>query len=93
MTARRVKHAKALEKREAFMKTVHEGNYDVLSKVRSQRENEEKKAQEELKAKKMEKSRQLARKNNATPKKNPPVDFKMRKRANHDQMMNPGLAT
>lgn len=45
------------------MTTVKEGNLAVLNKVRDQRADEEKRAQEELKKKKIERSKDLARKN------------------------------
>ena len=57
MTARKIKHARALERREEFFRTVKEGNYEVLRKVQSQREQEQKKQEKE---RKMEKSKRLA---------------------------------
>jgi hypothetical protein len=68
MTARKIKHQRALEKREMFMTTVKEGNLDVLNKVRNQREEEAKRAQEELKKKKIVKSKELAQKNGVAKK-------------------------
>jgi len=69
MTARKIKHARALEKREKFMTTVKEGNLAVLNKVRDQRAEEQKRLQEELKQQKIEKSKRLAAANGVTPKK------------------------
>lgn len=83
MTARKIKHQRALEKREKFMTTVKEGNLTVLDKVRDQRAEEEKRAQEALKQKKIEKSKELARKNGAvkTPS-HKPMPKQARKKIN-----------
>lgn len=69
MTSRKIKHARMLEHRAEFFRNVKEGNYNVLSKVRSQREAEEQKAAQELKDKKVEKSKRLAKANKAKPAK------------------------
>lgn len=68
MTARKIKHARMLEKRADFFKTVKEGNLAVLNKVRDQRAEEKKRLEEELKQRKIEKSQKLAAENGATPK-------------------------
>jgi hypothetical protein len=68
MTARKIKHQRALEKREKYMTTVKEGNLTVLNKVRDQRADEEKRAQEALKQKKIQKSKELARQNGVAKK-------------------------
>ena len=67
MTARKIKHARMLKHREDFFRTVKEGNLTVLNKVRDQRAEEEKRAAEALKKKKIEKSKELAAQNGATP--------------------------
>lgn len=67
MTARKIKHARALEKREKFMTTVKEGNLKILDKVRDLRAEEEKRQAEELKQKKIEKAKRLAKAHRAKP--------------------------
>ncbi len=69
MATRKVKHQRALEKREAFLKTVHEGNQDWLKQAQTARI--EKKREEEAAAleRKKAKSRELALANGKiTPK-------------------------
>jgi len=68
MTARRIKHQRALEKREKFMTTVKEGNHEVLNKVRDLREEERKRLEKEFKDKKIAKSKELSRKNGVAKK-------------------------
>ena len=67
MTARKIKHARALAKREEYMRTVKEGNLDVLRKAHSQREQEQKRAEQQAKDRKMDKSKRLANANKAKP--------------------------
>jgi len=67
MTARKIKHARMLAKREEFFKTVKQGNLEILNKVRDQRAQEAKRQQEELKQKKIDKSKRLAKAHGATP--------------------------
>lgn len=67
MASRKVKHARALAKREEWFKTVHEGNFNVLSKVRSQREQEAAEAKKKEKDQKIEKSKRLAQQNGVKP--------------------------
>ena len=67
MTARKIKHARALEKREKFMLTVKEGNLKILDKVRDLRAEEEKRKAEELKQQKIEKAKRLAKAHRAKP--------------------------
>lgn len=62
MTARKIKHARALAKREEFMKTVKEGDLKVLNAVRDQRAEHERKLAAEAKERKIEKSKRLAEK-------------------------------
>lgn len=87
MTARKIKHQRALEKREKFMTTVKEGNFNVLSKVRDQRAEEEKRAKEALKQKKIEKSKELAKKNGVISKRpaHKPMPKQARKKINSKQ--------
>lgn len=82
MTARRIKHARALAKREEFMKTVHQGNFNVLRKVRDQREEERKKADEDNKKRKIEKSKRLAVQNNENVQKHKPLSIEQRNKIN-----------
>lgn len=69
MTARRIKHARALARREEFFQNVKEGNLKVLNKVRDQRAEEERENAKKRKDAAVEKSERLAAANGATPKK------------------------
>lgn len=67
MTARRIKHARMLEHRANFFKTVNEGNLEVLNKVRNLRAEEQKVSDKKAKDAKIEKSKRLAKAHQAKP--------------------------
>jgi hypothetical protein len=67
MATRKVKHARALAKREEFFKTVHQGNQEHLRKVQMQRDEQAKREAEERKQQKIEKSKRLAKAHSARP--------------------------
>lgn len=67
MTARKIKHARALEKREKFMTTVHQGNQDVLKKAQTMRIAEQKAAADAAKQRKINTSKRLAKAHNSRP--------------------------
>lgn len=67
MATRKVKHARAMEKRELFFKTIHQGNQNWLKSAQTQRNEERQKSEALAKEKKAQKSRQLAKANKARP--------------------------
>lgn len=68
MTSRKIKHARALAKREEFLKTVKEGNQDWLKKAQQERIEQRKKAEEQRKERAIAKSKRLAKAHKAKPK-------------------------
>lgn len=66
MATRKVKHARALEKRRLFFLTVSEGNQDWLKKAQNDRVEEHKKAERTAHERKVAKSKRLAKQNAKT---------------------------
>lgn len=67
MATRKVKHARALAKREEFFSTLKQGNQEVLRKVQMQRDEQARREAEERKENKIKKSKRLAKAHNARP--------------------------
>ena len=67
MATRKVKHERAMQKREEFFKTVHQGNQEHLRKVIAQRQEEQRREEEKRKEQKIEKSKRLAKAHQARP--------------------------
>lgn len=67
MATRKVKHQRALEKREAFLKTVHQGNQDWLKSAQTDRIEKQKEAEKAAMERKKAKSKRLAEAHKSRP--------------------------
>lgn len=60
MATRKVKHQRALEKRERWLTTIHQGNQDFLKKEQTRRNEEKAQREKEARDRKIAKSKKLA---------------------------------